>query len=495
MMKRKDDDIRIHRLEKLEKKGMKIEVPIMSKEDWRATVLADPLIPRTYSQLRRMGKMIYDRKMRKQFLPFERRFPIQGVLYPWWQECLETVYSTFNIGLQNPFLNANQRNAIESDMDSDMPPFENTRDTTHFTLHWTDNSADAADNIDDENIIVETGDHLETAWDKYDATFGRTPYIIPGNAKIDVYFYDLANAIGGTFPTSGIDFDSSWWVNTPGVRQPCSAHELFHRLQYTFGFRTTHAAAGNYQWFTEGTASWSEVFVWSRVSLDYKMHTIFNTPDYNLLTSSYRALPFWIFFDTRQRDDPDDIPLVRMLEEYEIDGDIVRAANDTIIDDWPPNNVYNQLDSIFALFARERRKGNWEQTPTGGHPYAHILDSDGNDINPVLQVLDVDLSFGDTYSVSTSVNPLGSDYYHFILNTNTAGKTISVDVDGSAYGDFSFYTIWEKDGVFKMARFPSVGPTDYAFSETIDLDYANAMILIVSGRMSGGGYSLSASIF
>ncbi len=493
-MKRYEDEIKFYQLERLAKKGMKMQVRVLDKKEWRNLVLADPKIPRSYSQVRRLAKMIYDRKVRKTFLPFKRKWPKFGVLNPWWEECAESVYSLLNMGLQNPFLNANQRQAIESDIDADMPTFEHTKDTTHFTLHWTDNSADASDNISDEAIINDTGDYLETAWDKYNSVFGRAPYVPSGSTKIDVYFYDLSNAIGATSQEGGIDLDASWWNNTPGVRQPCSAHELFHRLQYEFGYRRLHTPSGNYKWFSEGTASWSEVFVWNRVSLDYKMHEIFNIPDTNLLTASYKALPFWIFFDTRQRDDPNDIPLVRMLQEYEIDGDIVRSANDTIFDDWPPNNVYNQLDSLFALFSRERRIGAWEQTPTGGHPYRDILDSDGSVISPTLQILDVNISFGDTYSVTTTVNPLASDYYNFILDPNTAGKTIAISVDGSSVGDFSFYIIWDKDGRFKTAIYPFFSEEDYGYSETIDLDFANNLMQIVSGRMNGGTYTLTTNV-
>lgn len=492
-MKRKEDETQFHRLERLEKKGMKIQHPVLEREEWRNITRADSMIPRSYAQVRQLAKIIYDRKARKAIFPYLRKRPRIGVLFSWWEECAESVYSQFNMGLQNPFLTARQRQTIESDIDADMPAFEQTKDTTHFTLHWTDSSAEAADNIDDETIIDDTGDYLETAWDKYNSIFGRAPYVPTGSTKIDVYFYDI-NAIGATSLDGGIDLDSTWWKDTPGIRQPTSAHELFHRLQYEFGYRRLHTPSGNYKWFSEGTASWAEVFVWNRVSKDYKMNTIFDTPDSNLLTASYSALPFWIFFDTRQRDDPDDIPLVRMLQEYEIDGDIVRSANDTIVDDWPPNNVYNQLDSLFALFARERRMGAWEQTPTGGHPYRDILDSDGNVITPTVQVLDVNLSLGDTYVVTTAVNPLASDYFHFILDPNTAGKTLAISVDGSSLGDFSFYTIWEKDGSFKRAMFPMVGSDDHAFSESIDLDFANALVMIVSGRMKGGSYDLNANV-
>lgn len=493
-MERKEKDLHFHRMERLEKKGFLKQIHLLEPEEWKTKILADPMIPRSYSQTRLLAKRLYDRKSRKGILEYKRIWPKIGVLFPWWEECSESIHSLLNLGLQNPFLDDRQRRTIESDIDADMPNFEHTKETTHFILHWTDSSADAADNIADSTIIDDTADYLEEAWEKYHSTFGRAPYVPPSSTKIDVYFYDIS-AVGSTASDEGISLDSFWWNNTPGIRQPTSAHELFHRLQYAFGYRTIHTPSGNYKWFSEGTASWSEVFVWNRVSFDYKINTIFDTPDYNLQTASYSALPFWIFFDTRQRDAPDDIPLVRMLQEYEIDGDIVRAANDTIIDDWPTGNVFNQLDSLFGLFARERRIGAWEQTPTGGHPYRDIRDSDGNIVNPTLQLVDVSISLGDIYSLSTLVNSLGTDYYKFNLDPNTDGKTLNISLTGDSSGDFTFFIIWEKDGHYMNSMFPFARNLPYGFSETIDLGYANTVTLVVSGRMTGGSYLLYANVY
>ena len=182
-------------------------------------------------------------------------------------------------------------------------------------------------------------------------------------------------------------------------------------------------------------------------------------------------------------------------QEYEIDGDIVRAANDTIVDDWPTGNVFNQLDSLFGLFSRERQRGVWEQTPTGGHPYRDLRDSDDTIMNPSVAMVDVNLSLGDTYPLSTLVNPLGADYYKFILDSNTDGHTLNVSITGDSSGDFSFFIIWEKDGRFTKSLFPFERNLPYGFSETIDLAYANTVILVVCGRMNGGSYTLNANVY
>ena len=493
ILEKREGKMRFIQLDRLAKKGFDIKVPVYDSESWKRKIWKDPTIPRSYSQVRRLAQLIFRKKDRRRWKEPIRKWPFRGVVYSLFEECLESLYSQFYTGLSNPFLTDTQRDAIEGDMDSDMPAFGHTTETTHFILHWTDNSAHADDNIADSTIIDDTGGYLETAWERYNDVFGEQPYVPPGNTKIDVYFYDIGG-YGGTSTDGGIDLDSKSWIDIPGIRQPTSAHELFHRLQYTYGYRTTWTPVSPYKWFSEGTAAWSEVFVWGRVSASYKVRDLFTSPDLNLYDASYRALPFWLFFDTRQRDTPDDIPLVTFLEKYQTLGDEKQAAEDTIDEDWPSNNVYGQLDTFFALFSRERRIGAWRQTPTGGQPYAQILDPDGNDIVPALTVTDVAIDLGDTYSHTETVSELGSDYYRFLLGGSSDGSTFSVSVDGVTGGDYSYYVLWERAGAWLRATFPSGVSGDYGITETINLANADSVMLIVSGRGTGGIYTIEASI-
>ncbi|PVX24874.1 MAG: hypothetical protein CW716_09245, partial [Candidatus Bathyarchaeum sp.] len=419
---------------------------------------------------------------------------VRGVVTRLFEECGETLYSNFYTGLGNPYLTSKQRSTIEADIDDATPAFEESIETTHFILKWTNSSTHAPDNIADSTIIEDTGDYLETAWTKYNTVFGKAPYVPSGSTKIEVNFLDIA-AIGVASPPDGpIQFDSQHWVNTPGLRQPTSAHELFHKLQYAFGYRTTHTPSGDYKWFSEGTASWSEVFVWKRVSGDYKIKGLFENPDLNLYSASYRALPFWIFFETRQQDSPTDNPLISFFQKYESTGDERASAAEVIDEDWPANNVYGQLDHFFALFARDRRLGHWRQTPTGGHPYATILDEDGNNIVPALLVTEISLGSGDSYSNGGSVSQLGSDYYRFNFENNAQGKMLTVSVTGVPGGDYSYYLIWEKNGVWKKASFPFGSTGSYSYTETLDLATANGFMIIISGRGTGGAYTINTSV-
>lgn len=339
---------RIVTLDRLAKKGLKVLVRIPDIQTWQKIIEADPTIPRSFLQLRRLGQSIFGAKVRRRLRPLRPVRPIRGVVTRLFEECGESLYYRFFAGLGNPFLTTEQRALIEADIDDATPAFENSVETDHFILRWTNESDHAADNIADATIINETAEYLETAWERYNTVFGRAPYVPAGSTKIEVLFQDISGYGVASPPDGPIQFDAENWVNKPGIRQPTSAHELFHKLQYAFGYRTTHLAesydeGGNYKWFSEGTASWSEVFVWQRVSGAYKVDGLFSNPDLNLYNASYRALPFWIFFQTRQQDTPEDNPLISFLQEYERTGD-ERASAATVIDqDWPPNNVYGQL--------------------------------------------------------------------------------------------------------------------------------------------------------
>ncbi len=478
----------------LHEKGLRIKLPVLDQAQWLKLIKSDPYIPKSYRQLRWLSRRLFDPQLRRRLRsrPWEVT-PRRGNLRLAFEESGEEIYYQFYAGLSNPFLSPRQRAAIEADIDADTPNFENSAEIDHFILKWTNQSANSDDNIADDSIVTETGDFLETAWSRYHDTFDRDPYVPAGETKIEVNFHDIA-AYGIASPPDGpIQFNSWAWVDLPGIRRPTSAHELFHKLQYSYGYRTVHLPTWPYKWFSEGTASWAEVFVWQRISSAYKLHTMFESPDQCLYDLSYSALPFWIFFQSRQQSSAADNPIVPYLQNYLASGDDELVLAQTIENEWAPNNVYRLLPHFFALFARERAIKAWKTGPSGAL-YGDILDADDNVIEPDLVRLEVPLGLGDTYTDTTTVSQLGSDYYRFALLADADGRTLNLSVDGAAAGDFSFYLVWEKDGRFTRAAFPFFATEDYSTSQAIDRADADSITLIISGRDTGGTYTLNVNI-
>ncbi len=488
--------VKKRKFKRLERKGLKMSVPVLSAKGFRTLANADPSIPRSYPQLKQLCARLFDRKRRRSMTKRRVRLrPRAGFLVKPFEECLESSYSSFFAGLMNPRLRKAEVKDLEADMDADTPDFENTLETDHFVLKWTNESDDAADNIADDTIITETGEHLEAAWDQYVDHFGRTPYVPSGSDKIDVVFQDIGGYGVASPPDGPIKFDAENWVSQPGIRRPTSAHELFHKLQYAFGYRTTWSPVSPYKWFSEGTASWSEVFVWQRVSASYKIEDLFSAPEMSVYDGSYRALPFWVFFQARQKSNATDKPMRNYLEHYEDHGDEEQALAESIDDEWAANNVYRSPGALYSLFSRERARGNsWKVGPTGA-VYNDILAPDDSVIDPTLDQTVVPMESGDVYSVPTqSVDPLAAWYYKFEFAASTDGHSFDLTVDGDPAGDFAFYLVWFKDGVFTRAIFPFHHTEDHGTSLDLDLSDSNELVMIVSGRDVGGSFSLNASV-
>lgn len=481
-------------LERLAKKGYHVQLQVREPEEWTALIKADPSIPRSFTQLKKLVSTAFAPKGRPAPMELVPRGDVRGILTRRFEECGETLRSRIFTGLENPSLTPEQRSDVEADMDADLSDFEQSMETDHFTLRWTNSSADSSDNISDSSIVSDTAGFLETAWTNYNSTFGRPPHLANGASKIEVVFRDIAEA-GSTTVNGPIELDSPTWNAQPGKRQPTSAHELFHRMQYAYGYRTTWIPSGSFQWFSEGSASWGEVFNWRRVSLSHKITSLFTNPDLNLWAASYRALPFWIFFQVRQADAPSDNPMVSFMQKYEATGDAAAAVAEVIDEDWPANNVYGQMDNFFALFARDRLRGSWRVTGSGFvSPYPTILGPDGSTLEPTPTVTGVPMGGGDTYNVSTAVSAYGSDYYRFSFEPDSDGDTFSFSVAGASGGNYSYYLVWEKTGAWKRSTFPFDVSGSYSHAQTIDLADADSLVLIISGRGTGGTYSLNASI-
>jgi len=465
-------------LNRLAAKGINVGVRQLDAEAWRRAVEADPRLPRSPAELRRLW----------QGLSAHRRAPGLATQLPA-EECGEHAYGQFFTGLGNPLLRQRDRDDLEAMIDADQPSLGETLETENFVLRWTNASAHPGDNISDPAIVKETAGYLEAARARYITVFGRAPYTLPGASKIEVAFTDIGVPLGSSTPEGPICLNSAKWKNR-GIRRPTSAHELFHKLQYAFGLRTKYHGSAADKWFAEGTASWAEVFMWQRVSAGYKITDLFTHPDNSLFNAEYKALPFWLFFDTHLRGTADHVPMLDYLRRYHDSGKTVNALTDAIQAD----DRYRDLDTFFALFGRERRTGHWRVTPAGEQLYPTICGPEDTVLSPSVHMTEVPMAMGALPLNTSSVSKLGSDYYHFALGPEYAGKLLKVAVQARPGSDFSYYLIWEKGGTLVRTSFPSAVTGDYSFSKRIDPAVADGLVLIISGRSTGGDYRMKVEV-
>lgn len=254
------------------------------------------------------------------------------------------------------------------------PSFENRFETNHFILRWTNMSDHPEDNISDPALIEEAAGYFETAWEKYTALFHREPYAPPGTGKIEVIFKSLECYAYADPPDGPIELNSAVWTSMPSIRPTTCAHELFHKLQYAYGYKTRWAPRPPVQWFTEGTAAWAEVFVCGRVTRNCKLEDMFTDVGLDLYEAEDMALPFWIYFVSGNSDTPRDRLMVDFFEKYEKTGDAKRALFEVI------RSAYGHVDRFFSRFALERKNGFWHDPAPGCRPYARILGPEGKDL-------------------------------------------------------------------------------------------------------------------
>ncbi|MBI4614705.1 MAG: hypothetical protein HY720_13930 [Planctomycetes bacterium] len=465
-------------LRRLEKKGYHLAVRRLDDQAWNRETAADPALPRTLAELR----------------AYRRRIATGGVH----EECAEDAYGRLYVALGNPRLSDADVGQIEADLDGELPALESSYETPegHFLLRWTNQSAKTSDNIADPAIVENTGAYLEAAWTKYVAKFAKEPYVPAGKTKIEIVFFDIPGFLGVASPPDGpIQFNSAQWVAKPGIRKPTSSHELFHKLQYAFGYKTNPLAESG-KWFSEGTASWAEVFATGSVSKAGKVTDLFDVSDIGLIEkTSYNSLPFWIFFESRLQTVPGYCAMVTFLQKYEATGKLEASLTETIVEDGPAQSVYfSDLDDFFALFARERFRGAWRTTPSGAKLYPVILGPDGKPIDPKGTGLDqyFSLSKGQSASFAESVSALGADHHRVIPSGLTAPAKVVIQVDAAPEASLAYMIVWMKDGKYVKFVYPGGAANDYTYQATVEP--GTWVFLIVSGREEGGNYSVTMKV-
>lgn len=495
---------------RLANKGFPVLVSVMDESSWQQLTSNDPSIPRTFSDLRQYGSSLC--------VPSRAEKPgiadgVRGVSTgePSTGECGEDSWYRFFQALSNPALSTVERNIIEADLDSAIPTFEKVQESDHFILQWTNANADTSHNISDDSVIAEVRQSLEKAWSCYTEAFGQTPYIPKGMTKIPVCFFNISEETWGVAspPDGPICLNSRVLVNNLGlkpdpfkpnerligVRQTVPAHELFHKMQYAFGFRREWTPYGKFQWFSEGLASWAEVFTCQCVSRRVKFTDMYDNPEHDLFTISYNSVPFWVFFETCKKSETTDNIMLAYLERCRAKkGNVIDALKEVIAE--RPAHSYNNLGAFYQWFSSGRCfYQGWNAIHHENPYYKQIRSADSRyPIQPTVRVTEV--TFGDamSYEISSTVKPLGCNYYRFVFEEKVKGQSFILHVDGVDPGDYSFEVIKNNDNGGYTAYAPQLDVNLRVFDYVENCENVKSVELIIAGQGVGGKYSLTANI-
>jgi hypothetical protein len=373
-----------------------------------------------------------------------------------------------NLGLGNPELSTAERDELLHELDEETPGFEGFKETAHFTFRWTTVNADPRHNLADAGTVDRAAATLERTYAFFESEFGRPPYRRSPTAKIDVVFRYVPEGAARADPPDGpILFNATTWTSEPDAVEPTAAHELFHKLQYAFGYRGRHPPSSADTWFFEGTAGLAEMLLCDRVSLAAKISKTFESPKEALRSLGYSSLPFWLFGCNACT--PPASAARAMLEAYEGSGR-PRDVLDSFVGfvsgrSALPNDTYE----FFLEFSEARLKKSLWRTP--------LLDARGAPI--AIEVAPhgrFDMAPGEICRPNASISDLAS---HYVFLARSAGSSVSrLRIVPSPTNQDMLGRVFVRNdnGIATMH------PIDFARENVLDVRQASsAVLMLVSG--------------
>jgi hypothetical protein len=456
-----------------------VRLEVLPAEVFQAQAEANPEIPLTDEAILALALKLYPPLGQKPLRDKGRR-----------ETCGEHELGLLYASLQNPAISDLTRSEVDSIIAAALPPLPQTYEYGDFKFFYTSDNPDPDHNVSDLDIHM-TATALASMYEKYTRDFREPKHatLSGGRKRIGVKVYYMGeDLLGSTFSRGNtIDLNSKLTVRDPCYRMTVSAHELFHRVQYSYDYVSGTPGVG---WFVEGCATWAQKyanFQLYHVPLkDYveSMADGLYNPRTPLLTMrTYDAAHFWVYLHERTN-------AWKAIEEvwarYRTNGkDPVRAVNSV---------VRARLGWTFQLYVQEWLKANYLKILP--HPGAYDYDEDGKYF----------YNCGRTYFLPNVLNsgacdradnkfnaswvdwvhPYAANYYDF--KVGTALTDLRIVLDGRDTGNFSYHFIPLKDGIIQPTT--DTNSTDYTYHRTLAPGQWDRLVLVVTGRDKGGWYHL-----
>jgi len=460
-----------------------ITIDILSENDFAAQFGENADIPRTDDDVIALARELY---------------PPLGVERP--DETEETRVESANrfrcgeyevgllfAALKNPQISDDTRTAVDHIIAQSKPPLPKTYKSKHFNFRYTDNDADSKNNVTLAHIQA-TAQFLESYWNKYSTNFTTPKYYLSGNRKvIDIEVYYLLKKSGWTSSFENTITLCSTWVRNDCRRRIVSAHELFHRVQYSYGYISGTAMM---RWMTEGTAAWIHKYTNNNIA-DYMfyMNEGLIKPEKGLIKErALDAAHFWVKLTETA---PSGWEIIKdVWTGYKANGHKGKAAVDSAI----RSDLGYRFDNFVTLW---NNTNFMKDLANSSRTYDYtederIVNACGMTFGPLSHVPIAKTAFvvkdADT-AIDDSVKPYGTKYFKFELEDDLSCLTIGFD---APKGTFSYSFIGLQNG--KWIKIASGTKNHYSYGR-ISLQGPNrwtTVVAVVGGTRAGGAFKVWA---
>jgi hypothetical protein len=408
--------------------------------------------------------------------------------------CGEQTLGVLEATLASNVITDDARSDIENMIADAVPALEKSKTIGHFNFRWTETSADGRDNTNEVNIDA-TAQVLNDAWDTYVADLRAPKAQLRGGVRIiDVDVYYEGTLHGSTSSQSNrIFLNAHTVVNDDCRRQTTSAHELFHRVEYSYGYVT--GTAGQ-RWWVEALGSWSQEYLYPDVD-DYitRVNSGLADPARGLLGRSYDACHYWKYLGeqvaARSAVASEQAAIGEVLDEYAANGKDAKAASGTV--------TMNRVGRSFDRFFQDWSKANYLKdltSPSAKYDYAEdeqVTQSCNRTYGPyrhVAPIIDEKITVGASHwnSPGLAASAYGTNYHRFEIEDGVAGFSLRFTADSG--GPCSAHVAFVKGNRWRRIR-NQVSTTEHTWTEEFDPGDYDEAVLVVNGLGSDATYTVS----
>lgn len=414
--------------------------------------------------------------------------------------CGESTYGMLETVLVSNLISPTARTLINRIISRSRPKLERMKNFGHFKFSWTEGNKTAKHNTTERNI-ARTAKNLNECWDRLAVDF-RTPQAeLIGNKRIiavEVYWNPRRG--GSTSSSSNrIFLNSDTVVNDNCRSRTVAAHELFHRVQYSYGYVTGTNAQ---KWWVEALGSWSQEYFDTTIN-DYvnRVNRGLRRPERALLQRSYDACHFWKYFGERLRNcstaiDHEHEAVQQVLDEYSHNGLDLEGAVSIV--------VGRHLLMSFEKFFEEWVKANYLKELKGAPEEYRYSEGDdvtaacGRKYGPYAKVARVagkgTIIEGQSWtSGRKGISPYSAHYYDFAIGARV--NQLEVKVSGKFGRNAEIgtpYLVLSKAGNWMTGRRGRTNRSAGEWMKELRFDPGryDRCVLLLSGRDRPGTYQV-----